>query len=155
MSTERSFAPCDEKVTFVTALRLDGRDGHLGVRLAMALTLAVTLLGLHLEDVDLLALAGLFDRAGYSGAGNVRSADGELIALAYCQNLVKSNGRAVLHTELLDVDHVSLRYLVLLAASFQNGIHLVFPLFRYRVTLGTAATRFGTHLTGANAQCGF
>ena len=55
----------------------------------MALTTAVTLLGLHLEDVDLLALAGLLDRAGYGCAGNVRSADGELVALAYCQNLVK------------------------------------------------------------------
>src|SRR5699024_1359174 len=97
-----------------------------------ALTLAVTLLGLHLEDVDLLALAGLLDRAGHGSAGNVRRADGELIALAYGQNLVKSNGRAVLHAELLDVDHVALRYLVLLAASFQNGIHLVFPLFRCR-----------------------
>ena len=114
-------------MTFVTAIRLDGRDGYLGVRLTMALTTAVTLLGLHLEDVDLLALAGLLDRAGYGCAGNVRSADGELVALAYCQNLVKSNGCTVLHAELLDVDHVALRYLVLLAASFQNGIHYDFP----------------------------
>ena len=90
----------------------------------MALTTAVTLLGLHLEDIDLLALAGLLDRAGYGCAGNVRSADGDGITLAYCQNLVEGYGRAVLHAELLNVDNVALGYLVLLAASFQNGIHM-------------------------------
>ena len=73
----------------VTVLRLDGRDGHLGVRLTMTLTTAITLLRLHLEDVDLLALAGLLNRAGYNRAGNVRSAYGDGITLAYYQNLVK------------------------------------------------------------------
>ena len=71
-------------MTLVTVLRLDGRDGHLGVRLTMTLTTAITLLRLHLEDVDLLALAGLLNRAGYNRAGNVRSAYGDGITLEMC-----------------------------------------------------------------------
>ena len=87
----------------------------------MALTTAVTLLGLHLEDVDLLALAGLHNRAGYNRAGNVRSAYGDGITLAYYQNLVKEYGSTVLYAERLHVDYVALGYLVLLAARFQDG----------------------------------
>ena len=90
----------------------------------MTLTTAITLLRLHLEDVDLLALAGLLNRAGYNRAGNVRSAYGDGITLAYYQNLVKGYGSTVLYAELLNVDYVALGYLVLLAASFQNGIYV-------------------------------
>ena len=54
-----------ENAAVVIALSYnDLTNGNLGVGLTMALTLTVTLLGLILEDPDLLALAVL-DNAGF------------------------------------------------------------------------------------------
>ena len=91
----------------------------------MALTLAVTLLGVVLEDADLLALAVLDDLALHRGALHHGSAEGGLVAVHDGQDLVKLHGVAGFLVQLLDVDHVALGHLVLLAASHDDCVHCV------------------------------
>ena len=60
----------------------------------MALTLAVTLLGVVLEDADLLALAVLDDLALHRSALHHGSAEGGFVAVQDGQDLVKLHGVA-------------------------------------------------------------
>ena len=91
----------------------------------MALTLAVTLLGVVLEDADLLALAVLDDLALHRGALHHGSAEGGLVAVQDGQDLVKLHGVAGFLVQLLNVDHVALGHLVLLAAGHDDCVHVV------------------------------
>ena len=102
---------------------VDGADLHLGVGLTVTLTLAVTLLGVVLEDADLLALAVLHDSGLHAGALHNGSAEGGLLAVDDGQDLVKLHGRAGFLVQLLDVDHVALGDLVLLAAGNDDSVH--------------------------------
>ncbi len=96
-------------------LRLDCADRYLRVGLSVALTAAVALLRLHLEDVDFLLLAGLVGSAGNGCTGNIRRANGQALAVANCKHLVKGYSRAVIHAKLFYVDYIAFGYFVLLA----------------------------------------
>ena len=91
----------------------------------MALTLAVALLGIVLEDADLLTLAVLDNGGLHAGALHHGGAEGGLLTVDDGQNLVKLHGVAGFLVQLLDVDHVALGYLVLLAAGHDNCVHVV------------------------------
>ena len=89
----------------------------------MALTLAVTLLGVVLEDADLLALAVLDDGSLHGSALHNGGAEGGLFAVDDGQDLVELDGVAGFLVQLLDVDHVALSDLVLLAAGHDDCVH--------------------------------
>ena len=89
----------------------------------MALTFPVTLLGIVLEDADLLALAVLHDLGLHGSALHNGGAEGSLLTVDDGQDLLELHGIASLVVQLLDVDHIALGHLVLLAASHDNCVH--------------------------------
>ena len=102
----------------------------------MALTLAVTLLGIVLEDADLLALAVLDDLGLHGSALHNGGAEGGLLAVDDSQYLVELDGVAGFLVQLLDVDHVALGHLVLLAAGHDDCVHCLFQLLHYGLAVG-------------------
>ena len=80
----------------------------------MALSSAVALLGLHLVDADLLALAILNDVAGNDCTLNNGSSENGGLFVDDCKNLVKLNGFAGFDVELLYEDNVTLGNTLLL-----------------------------------------
>lgn len=121
------------------ALDGDLADRDLGVRLTMTLTLAVTLLGVVLEDADFLALAVLDDLGLHGSALHHGGAEGGLLAVDDGQDLVELDGVAGFLVQLLDVDHVALSDLVLLAAGHDDCVHLCFNSFIYGLAVGGGA----------------
>ena len=102
----------------------------------MALSLAVALLGLHLVDADLLALAILDDVAGNDCALNNGSSENGGLFVDDCKNLVKLNGFAGFDVELLYEDNVTLGNTVLLATGYDDCmLHLVAPAFLFADSL--------------------
>ena len=101
----------------------DADDLHLGVGLSVTDLLLLVLLGLVLQDMDLLALAVLNDVGGNGSALNVGSAAGERIAQLKGENLIKGNRFPLVYFELFDEDDVAFRDLVLLSAGFDNCVH--------------------------------
>ena len=121
----------------------DLTNGNLGVGLTMALTLTVTLLGLILEDPDLLALAVL-DNAGFDlSACYNGSAEGSGFTVDNGQNLVKRYGVAGLYGQLFDKQGITLSYLILLAAGHDNCGHCDC----------TSFLQYGLALVGVGAAC--
>ena len=105
------------------ALGADLLDLNLGIGLTVALTLAVALLGIVLEDADLLALAVFHHRGLHLGAGNGGGADGGVVAVQNRQDLVKDHLIAGLLGQLLDKQGVALSDLVLLTAGNNDCVH--------------------------------
>ena len=70
-------------------LESDGLDLNLSIGLSVALTSSVALLGLILEDVNLLALAVLNDLGGNLGALNNGGTESGGFVTYNCENLVK------------------------------------------------------------------
>ena len=101
-------------------------DFNLGVRLTMALLTAIVLLGLVLEDDNLLAADLADDLALNLDTLDNRSADLDF-ALVLNEHDVKRDGGVNLSIDLLDVDHVALTNAVLLATSRNNSVHMVTP----------------------------
>ena len=89
----------------------------------MALTFPVTLLGIVLEDADLLALAVLHDLGLHGSTLHNGSAERSLLTIDDSQDLLELYGIASLVVQLLDVDHITLGHLVLLAAGHDNCVH--------------------------------
>ena len=118
-------------------LLADGLNLDLRVGLTVALQALVALLGLHLVDADLLALAVLDDVRGDDGAVDQGSAKDAAGLVGHGEDAVELNGGTGLGVELLDVDDVALRHAVLLAAGLDDGVlHVCFiPLFK-RLALG-------------------
>jgi len=116
---------------------LDGdlADLDLGVGLTMALTLTVTLLGIVLEDTNLLTLTVLDDLGLHGSTSHDGSAEGGLFAVQNCQDLVELHGVTGLVVQLFNENHVALCDLVLLAASFNNCMHM-FQLLQYGLAVG-------------------
>ena len=77
-------------------------DLDLGIGLTVALTLAIALLGVILEDTDLLALAVLQNGGLHLGAGHGGRTDGGVVAVQDRQNLVEHHLTVGLHGQLLD-----------------------------------------------------
>ena len=100
----------------------------------MALGVAIALLGLHLVDADLLALALFQDLAGHGSAVHIGSAKGAGFSVDDGEDLVEGDGGAFLGVQLLDEDHVALRHAVLLAAGDDDCVFHAFivPSFRAR-----------------------
>ena len=90
----------------------------------MALTLAIALLGIVLEDPDLLALAVLHHSGGHGSALHYGSAEGSLVAVQDGQDLVEGDGLSGLGLQLLDEQGIALGHLVLLAAGLNNSVHV-------------------------------
>ena len=94
----------------------------------MALSSAVALLGLHLVDADLCALAVLNDVCGDACAFDCRCAEGCVLAIDNSQNLVELNRLASCDIQLLNEDNVAFCYAVLLAAGNDDSmLHVHFP----------------------------
>ena len=104
----------------------------------MALTLTITLLGIVLEDTNLLALAVLNDGSLHRSARHNGSAKGGLLPVKDRQNLIELHGVAGFVVQLLDEDHVALCDLVLLSASLNNCMHM-FQLLQYGLAVGGGA----------------
>jgi len=100
------------------ALSLDAFDYDLGVRLTMALLLAVVLLRLIFEDDDLLVFAVLLYLSGNRSAGYDRGSYYQAVFLANQQNTVKLDHVAFASIQLLDVQYVALLDFVLLTTCF-------------------------------------
>ena len=92
----------------------------------MALLTAIVLLGLVLEDDDLLAADLADDLALDLCALDDRGADPDVTVVAHEQDVERNRG-VDLRIDLLDVDHVALTDAVLLATSRDNCVHLVTP----------------------------
>ena len=76
-----------------------------------------------LEDLDLLALAGLDQNGGHRGPGDGGGAHGHGFAIAQHQHVAERHGRAGLATELLDDQKVTGLDPVLLAAGLDHRVH--------------------------------
>ncbi len=89
----------------------------------MAAGAAVALAADLLEDLHLLALAGL-DQGGVDhGAFDQRGADDHVRAFADHQHFIESHGRAGVAVELLDDQHVAGLNPVLLTAGLDHRVH--------------------------------
>ena len=91
--------------------------------------LLLALLGLVLQNVDLLALAVLDDLSLNSGTLNNGSADLGVLAVQDSQDLLELDGSLSFSVQLLDVEDVALGNGVLLAASHDNCFHLFHLLY--------------------------
>ena len=91
--------------------------------------LPLTLLGLVLDDVDLLALAVLNDLSLDDSTFNNGSADLGILAVQDSQNLLELDGLLSLNVQLLDVQDITLSHGVLLTAGHDNCFHFTFTYF--------------------------
>ena len=103
----------------------------------MALTTAIVLLGLVLEDQNLLALAVLHHVSGDGSALHNGSAESGVVAIQNSQNLVEGDGVAGFDIQLLDVEGIALGHLILLAAGHDDCVHtLHLPFLYYGLAVG-------------------
>ena len=89
--------------------------------------LLLALLGLVLEDGDLLSLAVLDDLSFDGCAFHDGSADLGVLTIQNSQNLLKLNCLLSFSLQLLDVQNITLGYGVLLATGYDNCFHLFSP----------------------------
>src|SRR5690606_16099434 len=99
-------------------------DDHFRVRLAMALLLAVVLLGLVFEDDDFPALAVLLHPGRHAGALHDGRAGLEAVIPGDGEHAVEGDRLAFFGRQLLDVEHVAFLHAVLLAAGFDDCVHV-------------------------------
>src|SRR4029079_12251964 len=122
----RPFRELDAPFLCAIALPLlpggDAGDLHLGQRLAVTLALVVAGLVLELVDPDLRTLGVRDDLSGHRSAGKLRRVGDEIFAVDK-QHRRKRQGVARLARELLDLDHIALGDLVLLAAGLDDRVH--------------------------------
>ena len=104
-------------------LEADLADLNLGIRLTMTLAFTVALLGVVLEDTDLLALAVLDDLGVNLRALHHGSAELGVLAVHDGQNGVEGNGLAGLDVQLLDEKRITLGNVVLLTTGHDNCLH--------------------------------
>ena len=102
--------------------RVDRADLNLRVGLTMTLGTTITLLGLHLVNTDLLALAVLDNACGNGSALQNRSTELAAGLVDDGENLVEDDGFTGLNVQLLDKDDVALGNTVLLAAGNDDCI---------------------------------
>ncbi len=89
----------------------------MAVRAAIALTTDL------LEDLDLLALAGLDQRGCDSGAVDQRSADRNTLVAAQHEDFTEIDGSASVAVDLLDNNHIARLDPVLLSAGLDHRVH--------------------------------
>ena len=116
-----------EKIAFCHSVKLQDNlgDFHLGVGLTMTDVLLLALLGLVLDDVDLLALAVLDDLGLDCGTFHHGSADLAVLAVQDGQNLIELDGGVFLRVQLLHEQDVAFGNGVLLATSNDNCLHFL------------------------------
>jgi len=103
----------------------DLADFNLGVRLTMTLAFAITLLGVILEDADLLALTVLDDLGFHLRTLHDGSAELGVRTVDDSQNLVEDHGLAGFTVELFDEQSVALADGILLTTGNDNRLHLL------------------------------
>ena len=113
------------KLTLVIFLTLEGDlvDLKLGIRLSVADLLLFVLLGLVLQNVDLLTLAVLDDGSFDNGTLDIGSTGNETCVGTCSKNRIKCNGVAVIDFELFGEYDVAFLDLVLLSAGYENSKH--------------------------------
>ena len=102
---------------------LDLNDLNLGVRLSVTDLLLLVLLGLVLQNVDLLTLAVLQHLSSYLRTVNNGCANLEAVLVGQSHDAVEDDLVLFIDIELLDKNNVLLDYLVLLSAGFDNSKH--------------------------------
>ena len=102
---------------------LDLYDLNLGIGLSVTHLLLLVLLGLVLEDDNLLVLAVLQNLCGYLSAVHNGSACLEAVVVRESNNLIEDDFVSFIDIELFDKNNVLLDYLVLLSAGFDNCKH--------------------------------
>lgn len=108
----------------------DGVDLDLRVGLSVTLTRSLVLLGLVVENVNLLALAVLDDLGLDGGAFNDGSSELGAVVADNSQDLVKNDFVAIVDVELFDKEDVALSDAVLLTAGLDNCVQqLLAPSF--------------------------
>ena len=114
-----------ESVLRVTSVAGAGHrgDAQHALELAMAAGAAIALAADLLEDLHLLALAGLHQGGLDQGAFHQGRAHGDRIALADHQHLVEGDFRTGFTGELLDHHHVARADPVLLSAGLDHRVH--------------------------------
>src|SRR5690606_3795043 len=106
-----------------SAFEGDVRDTDARQILTMAQGATVVLAALLLEDRNLLA-AGLLDHLGiHHCPRNGRGADGDALVAANQQHLFELKSGTSLSGQALDLEHLVLGDLVLLAAGFDHCVH--------------------------------
>ena len=98
----------------------------------MTLLFLLVLLGLVLENNDLLSATVLNYVSLDLSAFDVRSTKGGVLTAGYCEDVLEGYLLAFLNTQLLNEDDITLAYLVLLSAWFKNCKHEKLPLFQYK-----------------------
>ncbi|MOA42182.1 hypothetical protein D3C78_1642110 [compost metagenome] len=84
---------------------------------------AIVLLGAHLVDDDLGALAVTDDLAGDLGAGDGRRADGDVAVLGNQEHLIEGDGLVDVGAEQFDLDVAAFFNPDLFAAGGDDGVH--------------------------------
>ena len=95
----------------------------------MTLLLLFVLLGLVLEDGDLLSLAVLDSLSLYGSTLHNGSADLGVFAVQNCQNLVELYSSFCLNLQLFDVQDITFGYGLLLTTGYDNCCHFFFTYF--------------------------
>src|SRR5690606_14379729 len=98
-------------------------NGQAGQLLAVPLLAPVALLGLELEDDDLLALDLVFDAGDDPGAFDDRRAHTHVLAVGDQEHPVQGHVSSWLGVEALDLNTIADRYPVLLTASLNYRVH--------------------------------
>ena len=97
----------------------------------MALLLLLALLGLVLEDSDLLSLAVLDDLSLDNSTLNNGSADLGVLTVQHSQNLLELHGFFSFDLQLLDVQDITLGDGILLTTGHDNSFHFLFHLLYF------------------------
>ena len=102
---------------------LDLNDLNLGERLSVADLLLLVLLGLVLQNIDLLVLTVLENLGSNLSTLNNRRTNLESVVVGQCLNAVENDFVSFSNFELLYKNDVLLDYFVLLSAGFDNCKH--------------------------------
>ena len=102
---------------------LDLHDLNLGVRLSVTDLLLLVLLGLVLQNIDLLVLTVLENLGSNLGTFNSGSTYLEAVVVGQCLYAVENDLVSFICFELFNKDNVLLDYFVLLSAGFDNCKH--------------------------------
>lgn len=80
-------------------------------------------LGLEAQAADFFAHAGAFSFGDNLGAFNYRFADHVILPVREEQDAIQFNGGSVFHVQMINIEGLTLGYLILLAAGFNYSVN--------------------------------
>ena len=101
----------------------DASDFHFGEPLTVALLLAIVLATTEFDDSDFVATAVADDFSGDLAIGNIGSADFDVCARTHHQHFVEADAGTGGLLDFVQLQHFTLNYTVLLAATFNYCVH--------------------------------